>query len=322
MNDHQFDTPILFVVFNRPETTKPVFEEIRKRRPAFLYIAADGPRQNRPDDIQRCREVREIVSNVDWPCEVHKLFSEVNLGCKKAESSAIDWFFKNVEMGIILEDDDLPDQSFFPYCKELLERYKDDKRIMHISGDNFQQNNPKFSKKESYYFSKIPHVWGWATWRRAWDLYDLEIKKWPEIKERRTLAPFFKSRSVYEHWSYVWDRYYAKKINSYDGQWVFTCALHGGLSINPTVNLISNLGFGNDSTHTKDSSLWFASLPTKTMDFPLIHPKNISVDEQADSFTFRELFGIDKKIIHRILRPIKTLFPNIHANAKKLLGKK
>ncbi len=321
MNEHQFDTPILFVVFNRPETTKLVFEEIRKRRPAYLFIAADGPRENRPTDIQRCSEVREIVSNVDWPCEVNKLFSENNLGCKRAESSAINWFFNNVEMGIILEDDDLPDQSFFPYCKELLEKYKDDKRVMHISGDNFQQHNPKFSKNESYYFSKIPHVWGWATWRRAWNLYDLEMKGWPEVKENGSLVSFFNSRGIYEYWAYVWDRYYAHKIDSYDGQWVFACASHGGLSINPSVNLISNLGFGDDSTHTKDSSLWFANLPIKTVNFPLVHPKDISVDDSADAFTFRELFGIDKKIRHRILRPIKTMFPDLHANAKKLFGR-
>lgn len=322
MNEHQFDTPILFVVFNRPETTKLVFEEIRKRRPAYLFIAADGPRENRSEDKKRCHEVREIVSDVDWPCEVKTLFSEKNLGCKIAESSAFNWFFKNVEMGIILEDDCLPNQSFFPYCQELLERYKDDKRVMHISGDNFQKNNSNFLKKESYYFSKIPHVWGWATWRRAWDLYDVEIKRWPEIKECHTLKPFFNKRGVYEYWSYVWDKYYANKINSYDGQWVFACAVHGGLSINPSVNLISNLGFGNDSTHTKDTTLWFANMPTETMVFPLIHPKDISVDDKADAFTFRELFGIDKKISHRILRPIKTMFPNLYSNAKKLLNKR
>lgn len=322
MEEKQFKIPILFVVFNRPETTRPVFEEIRKRRPAFLYIAADGPRPGRPDDTERCREVRKIVADVDWPCEVKTLFSEKNLGCKVAESSAFNWFFKNVEMGICLEDDILPDQSFFPYCEELLERYKDDERVMHISGDNFQQNNPQFSCKESYYFSQIPHVWGFASWRRAWNLYDVQIKRWPEIKKSCALVSAFPDPGVYEYWSYVFDRYYDGRINSYDGQWVFACALHGGVCINPKVNLVSNLGFGKGSTHTKDDTLWFANLPKTAMPFLLIHPKNISINRTADAWTYRELFGINKKIYHRILQPIKTRFPKIHSRAKKLFGKK
>ena len=320
MKESAFQTPILFVVFNRPDATKLVFEEIRKIRPAFFYIAADGPRQNRLDDVEKCRKVREIVANIDWPCEVKTLFREKNLGCKKAESSAFDWFFGHVEKGIILEDDCLPNQSFFPYCEELLERYKDDKRVMHISGDNFLRKNSQFKRDESYYFSHIPHVWGWASWRRAWNLYDVEIKRWPEVKKLRALVPVFNNPGVYEYWSYVWDKYYANKIDSYDGQWVFACALYGGVCINPTVNLISNIGFGDDSTHTKNLQ-WFANMHTETINFPLIHQKNVSVDYAADAFTFRELFGIDKKPLHRIIRPFKTAFPGFYQKIKRLFGK-
>lgn len=320
METNKFNTPILFVVFNRPETTKLVFEEIRKVRPTRLFIAADGPRENRPDDSIKCEEVRKIVSKVDWLCEVKTLFREKNLGCKKAESSAFDWFFENVEMGIILEDDILPNPSFFPYCEELLERYKDDKRVMHISGDNFLQNNSKFERNESYYFSNIPHIWGWASWRRAWNLYDVNVKKWPEVKKLGTLSNIFKNYGAYDYWSYVWDKYHAGKIDSYDGQWVFTCALYGGVSINPTVNLISNIGFSGDGTHTKNIN-WFSNMKTETINFPLVHPKNISVDYSADDFTFRELFGIDKKIHHRILRPVKKMFPGLHSQIKKIFKK-
>lgn len=311
--------PIAFIIFNRPEHAQKVFNEIRNARPEKLFIIADGPRT--PAESALCEETRAVVTRIDWPCEVRRNYADVNLGVKQRISSGITWFFEHVSEGIILEDDCLPDQSFFPYCKELLERYKDDTRIMHISGDNFQQNNSKFACKESYYFSRIPHVWGWATWRRAWNLYDAEMKRWPEVKKLRTLGPVFKNYGVYEYLSYSWDVHYENKKDNWDRQWVFACALYGGACINPAVNLVSNIGFGNNSTHTKEMR-WFADMPRHAMSFPLAHPKNISIDRSADAYTFRELFDIDRKIYHRILRPIKKMFPGFHASAKKLFGKK
>src|SRR5258708_3549575 len=188
MPESSFNTPILFLIFNRPFPTRRVFAEIRKARPAKLFVAADGPRPDKPEDLETCRETREIIKDIDWPCEVQTLFRDKNLGCGVAVSGAITWFFQNVEQGIILEDDCLPDPSFFPFCTELLERYKDDERILLISGNFLQQKNKKFMVKASYYGTLIPHLWGWASWRRAWAKYDFNLTKWPEVKATKSLA--------------------------------------------------------------------------------------------------------------------------------------
>lgn len=316
----QFSTPILLVVFNRPDTTRPVFETIRKLKPKYLFIAADGPRKNREGDAEKCRQVKEIFSDIDWPCEVKTLFHEQNLGCKKAESSAFDWFFEHVEMGIILEDDCLPDQTFFRYCTELLEKYKDNEQVMHISGNNFQKGNSRFICDESYYFSTIPNSWGWATWRRAWAKYDVNIKKWPEFKASGKLKNAFNSHGGYEYWSKVWDQYYRSEIDSWDGQWVLACAENNGLCITPKINLVTNIGWGEDSTHCKieNSS---ARVPTVAVAFPLKHPHEIKVNIYADKYTIREAFNVDSKLHYRLVRPIKIAFPSFYSAVKKLFGK-
>ena len=174
-------TPVLFLVFNRPDTTEKVFEAIRQAKPQKLFVAADGPRGNRLGEKEKCEQVRKIATTVDWDCEVKTLFREKNLGCKFAVSSAIDWFFKNVEEGIVLEDDCLPSQSFFWFCQELLERYRNDERVMLIGGNN---RGVDFLKNHSYFFSKYVQIWGWATWRRSWEKYDSKIRKWKLVKEQ------------------------------------------------------------------------------------------------------------------------------------------
>lgn len=317
----QFSTPILLVAFNRPDTTKVVFEAVKKIKPKYLYVAVDGPRINRPDDVERCRQTREILTNVDWQCEVKTFFHENNLGCKKAEASAFDWFFGQVEMGIILEDDCLPESSFFRFAEELLLKYKDNENIMHISGNNFQRNNPKFKCIESYYFSTIPNSWGWATWRRAWQKYDVDIKKWPELKASGALSRAFNNHGGYEYWSNVWDQYFNGEIDSWDGQWVFTCAVNHGICINPNRNLVTNIGWGEDSTHCKVENS-NAKVPTTAMIFPLKHPEKIEINKQADDYTTREIFYVDKKLRYRLARPIKIIFPSLYSMTKKLFGKK
>jgi len=185
-------TPILFLIFNRPDTTQKVFNAIRKAKPKQFFIAADGSPPDREGEIEKCQKSRKIATSVDWDCEVKTLFRDKNLGCKIAISSAIDWFFENVEEGIILEDDCLPHQSFFWFCQELLEYYRNDTRIMHISGDNFQ-----FGRKRgegSYYFSKYSHVWGWATWRRAWKCFDINMKSFEEFKAENQINSIFQSK--------------------------------------------------------------------------------------------------------------------------------
>lgn len=313
-----FKTPILFILFNRPDTTQRVFNEIRNVHPKKLFVVSDGARNE--EEKKLVEKTRKIINQIDWDCEVHKNYSDKNLGCKIRVSSGIDWFFKNVEQGIILEDDCLPSESFFKFCEELLERYANNEKIMHISGNFFQQQNKNFRFSNSYYFSILPHMWGWATWRRAWKHYDVNIKSWPEVQKGGGLAQVFDNQGVYDHWSYVWDRYHKKIKNSWDGQWAFSCIANNGVCINPIINMVSNIGFGSNATHTKEST-WVANLPTQEMVFPLVHPTEIIVNHQADAFTFRNVLNIDKKLLHRIVRPLKTAFPGLYQKIKRLFGK-
>lgn len=181
MSEFKLNVPVLLLIFNRPDTTQRVFHEIRGASPLQLFISADGPRENKPGEFEKCQITRDIVRQVDWDCEVYTNFRDKNLGCKIAVSSAIDWFFENVEEGIILEDDCLPSFSFFRFCEELLEKYRDDERIMQIGGTNLLSEWQR--SDDSYYFSKYGAIWGWATWRRAWQYYDVNMKLWPEVKK-------------------------------------------------------------------------------------------------------------------------------------------
>ena len=247
-----FERPILFIIFNRPQTTRQAFDIISKIKPRQLFVAADGPRENRNGENELCEESRKIATSVDWDCEVHTLFRDNNLGCGLGPSSAISWFFENVEEGIILEDDLLPDLSFFRYCQELLAFYRDNPRVMHISGDNYQYGR-KWGK-ESYYFSKFTHNTGWATWRRAWKHYDFTL-------------------TTEEHRATAWD-----------AQWQISVARANGVGILPNINLIKNIGFGEDATHTKEKVRFF-DLEAEEMHFPLIHPKTIRINYFADLYT-------------------------------------
>ena len=312
-------TPVAFIIFNRPEETQRVFEAIRAAQPETLLVVADGPRTE--GERARCEATRAIIDSVNWKCVVKKNYSETNLGCGKRVSSGIDWVFREVDRAIIIEDDCLPHPSFFPFCEELLERYKNDEQIMNISGSFFQQKNRRFVVEASYYSSILPHLWGWATWRRAWKKYDYNLTQWPEAKKEQTLVPIFKNPAAYEYWSHVWDQYRNDKTNNWDSQWFFACVANKGICLNPTVNLVSNIGFGEKATHSKTPNDC-ANIPTHAMTFPLIHPKKNTINNQADAFMFRQNFGIDKKLHHRILRPFKTAFPKLYWTIRQLFGKK
>ena len=196
-------TAVLFLVFNRPETTKQVFEAIRQAKPPRLYVAADGAREGKPGESERVEQVRQIATEVDWPCEVKTLFRDKNLGCKQAVSSAIDWFFDNEEQGIILEDDCLPHPDFFTFCETLLKRYATDERVWVITGDNFQDGQKRGDG--SYYFSRYNHVWGWASWRRAWSKRDMSIKFWPKWKVSPEWKACVPDKIERKYWSKIFE---------------------------------------------------------------------------------------------------------------------
>ncbi len=283
-----FNTPILFILFNRPDTTQRVFDAIKAIKPKKLYVTADGPRKGNKNDLENCPKTREIIK-VDWDCEVIILYRDENLGCRNAVSNAITWFFNQEEKGIILEDDCLPDLSFFPYCAELLEKYENNEQIMLISGNNFQ--NGKKHGDASYYFSRYNHIWGWASWRRVWQNYDVDMKSFPEKKKDDFLKSIFPKSKARKYWLNRFERAYRGEINTWDYQWTYTIFSHNGISILPNVNLISNIGFGNQSTHTAKLNNKMANLPTTHLTFPLIHPNTIEINNEADDYTFKTIFS-------------------------------
>ncbi|PKM46252.1 MAG: hemolytic protein HlpA-like protein [Gammaproteobacteria bacterium HGW-Gammaproteobacteria-1] len=280
-------SPVLFLVFNRPTPTAKVFEAIRAARPPRLYIAADGPRAHREGEAARCAEVRDIVMRVDWPCEVRTLFRDENLGCKAAVSGGISWFFEQEEQGIILEDDCLPHPDFFSYCDTLLERYRDDERVWVVTGDNFQRGTRRGDA--SYYFSKYNHVWGWASWRRAWQHYQGDIRFWPEWRRSADWSEHAADPVERRYWTRIFDRIHRNEIDTWDYPWTASIWYHGGLTATPNVNLVTNIGFGPDATHTTSGAEnhIIAATPLGT----IVHPASVVRDEDADKYVFETAFG-------------------------------
>jgi hypothetical protein len=300
-------TPVAFIIFNRPDTTSRVFEAIRQAKPPLLLVIADGARSSKPGEAAKCAATRAIIDRVDWDCEVRTNYSDVNLGCGKRVSSGLDWVFQEVEEAIILEDDCLPHFTFFQFCEELLAYYRNDTRIMAISGNNFQRGK-KYSD-DSYYFSRYNHVWGWASWRRAWQHYDFTISKWPQVRDEGWLNSVLEDRHSIRDWSIEFEQMYKGEKDTWDYQWTFACWIQNGLTILPEVNLISNIGFNADATHTtKDSP--FANQALGSIDFPLSHPSFILRNTKADSFTDSTMFesNLFNKILFRI---------NLILNSKK-----
>jgi len=305
MSSFQLTTPVAFIIFNRPDTTERVFAEIAKARPKQLLVVGDGPRADRPGEDDRVSATRQIIERVDWDCEVLTNFSETNLGCKQRVSSGIDWVFKQVEEAIILEDDCLPSPSFFRFCQELLERYRYDRRIGLISGDNFQFGNRR--SNDSYYFSKYVHIWGWATWRDRWSgSYDVSLEKWPLTLDEGWLADMFGDKSEARYWRGIFDKVYRGEIDTWDYQWVFANWAEGWMSVTPSVNLISNIGFGGDATHTQQGSI-FADMNIEEVHFPLVHPQFMLRNTEADFFTRQVMFS--RPLWKRVASKIRNYLP-------------
>ena len=275
------NVPVLLMVFNRPDFTKQVFEQIQRARPPKLYISADGPRNE--DEKNICAQVREIVTFINWECQIHTLFHDTNQGCRIACTCAIAWFFENEPEGIILEDDCIPSDSFFSFCSEMLERYRNDERIGHISGGNYQ--NGIIRGDGSYYFSALTNVGGgWAGWRRVWKDYDINIATFPDF-DRLKYLDYLPSHHPYKHyWNYYFKLHHENEIDGWDFQYAYLNLIHNRLSIIPNVNLITNIGC-NDSTTTHYIDLYpFADLPRGEID-QIVHPSFIISDTSADIFS-------------------------------------
>ncbi len=292
MSDWQLKTPVAFIIFNRPDTTERVFSEIAKAKPPKLLVIADGPRVNRPGEVERCATTRAIIEQVDWPCEVLTNFSEVNLGCKKRVSSGIDWVFEQVEEAIILEDDCLPDPSFFHFCQEMLAKYRGDDRILMISGTNLAFD---IIQKHRYYFSRYPHIWGWASWRRAWRGYDVAMANLPELLKDRNFVESFAHSAEFEHWAAVLSSVRDGQVNTWDAQVVYLAFSRSQMTIFPSGNLISNIGFGVEATHTQKVNRWLANLPLHGVNFSLDPPKFVIPNLEAEKTRKRkEGIGVNR----------------------------
>ena len=281
--------PILFLIFNRPETTRRVFAAIRAYRPERLFIAADGPRSDRQGEAEMCRLAREAALRIDWQCEVTTRFLDANLGCRKAVSSAVDWFFSQVDEGAILEDDCLPCPGFFRFAEAMLEHFRDDEHVMHVSGVNFQDGARRGAADG--FFSTIPHIWGWASWKRAWKHYDVDMKDYPELRGSGELAARLPG-SRYLKWVLLrmMEQTYRRSpyFNTWDVQWHYALAKRGGLAVAPNVNLVSNIG--GSGTHHVENSLCGMPFGELAEDPTPPGPPEIA-DTAADLHTLKKIYA-------------------------------
>ena len=282
------DTPIIFILFRRPETTRRVFEEIRRAKPRRLFLVADGPRG--PQDDAACRLAREVVADIDWECETSRYYAEKNLGVATRVSSGITKAFEHVEEAIILEDDTLPSPFFFQYCESLLEYWRRDEKVFHISGINFLHGKSA-SGDSSYYFHRHPAIWGWATWKRAWSHYDLRLPDWPWHQKNGLLQRNLRTQTAIKQWDQIFDLHYDNDDPwTWDYHWTYATWVKSGLAASPRQNLVTNLGFGKDATHTGNAEAPDLPIDPKHTE-TIIHPLESAVHEEFNLLMERHIYG-------------------------------
>ncbi len=294
---------VLLMLFNRPDLTSRVAESIRAARPARIYLAADGPRSDREGEAERCEAARTAALSVDWDCEVLTRFEDSNHGCRFGMGGAIRWFLDHEEEGVILEDDTMPDPSFFPYVTELLERYRDDDRVMVVSGDHIPM--AAHQPPASYWFSRHNQTWGWGTWRRAYDHYRDELEDWPERRETDWLLGIGNGhRDFSRYWTWIFDETYAG-MDSWQYRWTYACWKRAGVSIMPARNLVLNIGFNRpDATHTPGTGGVYQEVRLESLDLPLVHPASTRTDERADRWLDLRWYRTRPPLHVRLLAPL------------------
>lgn len=312
MDYSSFEVPISLHIFNRPETTEILFNKIRKIRPTKLFITADGPRLGNLSDQKNCELTRLAVSNVDWDCQLYTNFSDVNKGSFKSTSEGITWVFEHVDRAIILEDDCIPNSSFFSFCQELLDYYENDTRVALISG--FDIETPS-QKKYSYYFSRYTHMWGWATWKRTWENVDFEMNYWPEYRDNKGLDLIFSYKHEVMYWTEIMQNMFDKRTEAglhWDYLLLLSMFMNNSVAIRPSSNLISNNGYGEDATHFKGKTI-LHDVENKEMNFPLVHQPYICRDVLAEAFSERYVFsgGFTRYMFTRSLRLLPRSVKNV-----------
>ncbi|MEK6442226.1 hypothetical protein [Pseudonocardia sp. T1-2H] len=299
------DVPLLMIAFNRPEKTQRVFEAVRAAAPRRLYLAADGPRADVPSDVDRCERTRRVLDDVTWPCEVQRLYQPGNLGCKRGVGAAIDWFLAHEDSGIILEDDCLPTVDFFPFCAELLERYRDTPEVMMIGGHN--PLGTWGGNEASYLFSRTAPIWGWATWRRAWARYDPTMTRWGE-PEARALVRSRMPLSEYRITSQKFDGVYEGRLDSWGFAWTLALLINGGVSVMPARNVITNIGFDSEATHTRRPSRRAGAVPAHPIERPLRHPPSTTPDSRFERALFKNNFPLGRRLVATLPPPAQYRF--------------
>jgi hypothetical protein len=282
--------PVAFIIFNRPDVAEQVFARIRRAQPRRLLVIADGPRPGLAGEAEKCAAARSLIDAVDWDCQVQKNYSDENLGCRRRILTGMKWVFEQVEQAIILEDDCLPDLSFFPFCEELLLRYRTDERVMAVCGDNYLLGRKRVPY--SYFFHRIAGGWGWATWRRAWQHLDMDMKLWPMLRETSWLVDILGDMRAVRFWRNIFDWVYegGEKIDAWDYQWIFSIWAQHGLALTANTNLISNMGCGEHGTHTRAADSVLANIPAGRMEFPLQHPPYMFGEKEADKLIFENIY--------------------------------
>ena len=295
-------TPVLLIIFNRPDTTARVWEAIRAAQPPVLLIAADAARN--PEEDTQVQAARAITEQVDWPCTVHRRYASTNQGCKWGPYNAISWGFELVAAMIILEDDCLPHPDFFRFCDSMLERYRNHPQVMHISGSSFAAPAGTYS----YQFSRFTFVWGWCTTRQAWSAMDIAMEQWPQLRQQGWLRRFFTDPHDVQYWQAQFDNVQHQQASIWDYQWTFSIWQAGGLCIYPAVNLVSNIGFGSGATHTHQEDSWLANRPLQALG-TLVHPSDIRINQQADQWLMRHVYAPKPPSLwQRLLRKLQSPF--------------
>jgi len=311
-------TPVLLILWKRPEKTKQLILALKKIKPANVYVSCDGPLPNDSINQRLVLETRQSVqSSIDWECTVHTRYSDKNLGCKEGVVTAINWFFSHVECGIILEDDCIPSESFFHFATNLLSHYENDLRIWNISASNHQ--NSIIRGDGSYYFSRVPLIWGWATWKSRWKLYDKDLISLPNLCTTSHKRTLFASKSESSYWFDSWKKIQGGKLDTWDYQWVYTCLVNSGLTIVPNCNLVKNIGFDQEATHTKNS---IKTADIGQISLPLHHPTFLVPDKDADQYQFKHHYKSPNSFlsVNFFVYKLKTLFSRPAYYPRKLLN--
>jgi hypothetical protein len=306
---YRVQSPVVLIMFNRPNLTRRVFDAIAAARPRMLFVVSDGPRSENKSDVKLVKECREIIKSVDWDCEVFTKFSEENLGCRDSVASGLSWVFSKVDRAIILEDDCLPSIGFFQFCDELLELYKSDEGVGSICGSNLDAAETKHIRA-SYYPSRYPAVWGWGTWRRVWNQYNSEIKEQEILDSRAAILKQGLPAQAKRFWLSRLKLITQMKLDTWDYQLVFLHWRTGMKSLVSKLNLVSNLGFGEGATHTISAKSEFANIENLEPVFPLVHP---SGDESREGLEMK--FGQNRFGYSRL----KLLVDSIYFNSPKVL---